>query len=100
VGAAAGTLGKIGAALVSGTFSVVTILILTAFMLGSGTRWYEAFIDLSRPSAATACGGSSSTPRAAISGYVAGALVQASVAAFTALIILTILASPSRRRCR
>ena len=94
VGAAAGTLGKIGAAIVSGTFSVVTILILTAFMLGSGTRWYEAFIDLQPPERRDRLRRVLEHSAGAISGYVAGALVQASVAAFTALIILTILGVP------
>src|SRR5207244_634729 len=43
IGAAAGTLGSIGAGLVSSLFALVTILILTAFLLGSGARWFADF---------------------------------------------------------
>jgi predicted PurR-regulated permease PerM len=94
VGEAAGTLGKIGAGLVSGAFATVTILILTAFLLGSGARWYEAFIAMQPADRRDRLRRVLENSAGAISGYVAGALVQATVAGVTALILLSILGVP------
>jgi predicted PurR-regulated permease PerM len=94
VGEAAGTLGNIGAALVSGAFALVTILILTAFLLGSGARWYEAFIAMQPVDRRERLRRVLERSAGAISGYVAGALVQATVAGITALILLSILGVP------
>jgi predicted PurR-regulated permease PerM len=94
VGEAAGTLGKIGAGLVSGAFATVTILILTAFLLGSGARWYEGFIAMQQPDRRERLRRVLENSASAISGYVAGALVQATVAGVTALILLSILGVP------
>jgi predicted PurR-regulated permease PerM len=94
VGEAAGTLGKIGAALVGGAFATVTILILTAFLLGSGSRWYEAFIRMQPEDRRDRLRRVLEQTAGAISGYVAGALVQATVAGVTALILLSILGVP------
>jgi predicted PurR-regulated permease PerM len=94
VGEAAGTLGSIGAALVSGAFATVTILILTAFLLGSGARWYEGFIAMQPPDRRDRLRRVLENSAGAISGYVAGALLQATVAGVTALIVLSILGVP------
>jgi predicted PurR-regulated permease PerM len=94
VGEAAGTLGKIGAGLVSGAFATVTILILTAFLLGSGSRWYEAFIRMQPADRRDRLRRVLEQTAGAISGYVAGALAQATVAGVTALILLSILGVP------
>jgi predicted PurR-regulated permease PerM len=94
VGQAAGTLGDIGAALVSGTFATITILILTAFLLGSGKRWYEGFIAMHPPERRDRLRRVLERSAGAISGYVAGALVQATVAGVSALILLSILGVP------
>jgi predicted PurR-regulated permease PerM len=94
VGQAAGTLGNIGAAIVSGTFAMLTILILTAFLLGSGARWYEMFIALQPQERRDRLRRVLERSAGAISGYVAGALVQATVAGITALVILSILGVP------
>ena len=94
VGEAASTLGKIGAALVSGAFATVTILILTAFLLGSGARWYEGFIAMQPPDRRERLSRVLENSAGAISGYVAGALAQATVAGVTALILLSILGVP------
>ena len=94
VGAAAGTLGNIGAGLVSSAFALITILILTAFLLSGGRAWYEAFIDMQPDEHRERLRRVLERSAGAVSGYVAGALVQASVAAVTALIVLGILGVP------
>jgi predicted PurR-regulated permease PerM len=94
VGAAAGTLGDIGAGIVSSTFALVTILILTAFLLGSGARWYEGFLAMQPAERRDRLRRVLERSAGAVSGYVAGALLQATVAALTALIVLSILGVP------
>ena len=94
VGAAAGTLGDIGAGIVNSAFQLVMILILTAFLLGSGQRWYQGFIHMQAEHRRERLGRVLERSAGAVSGYVAGALVQATVAAVTALIILSILGVP------
>jgi predicted PurR-regulated permease PerM len=48
LGGAAGTLRDIGFGIVNSLFAALTILVLTAFLLGSGRNWTDAFIA-SRP---------------------------------------------------
>jgi predicted PurR-regulated permease PerM len=93
-GAAASTLASIGGTLVSGIFALVTILILTAFLLGSGARWYEGFIALQPADRRDRLRRVLDDSAGAISGYVAGALLQATVAGVTALVVLEILGVP------
>jgi predicted PurR-regulated permease PerM len=93
-GEAAGTLASIGSTLVSGIFALVTILILTAFLLGSGKDWYDGFIAMQPPDRRDRLRRVLDDSASAISGYVAGALVQATVAGVTALIVLAILGVP------
>ena len=94
IGAAAGTLGSIGAAVVSSLFALITILILTAFLLGSGARWYEGFLSLQPADRRDRLRRILESSARAISGYVAGALVQATIAGATALVVLAILGVP------
>jgi predicted PurR-regulated permease PerM len=94
VGAAAGTLGNIGAGLVSSAFALITILILTAFLLSSGRVWYEAFLGMQQEEHRDRLGRVLERSAGAVSGYVAGALVQATVASATALVVLEILGVP------
>ena len=94
IGAAAGTLGSIGAAVVSSLFALITILILTAFLLGSGERWYEGFLSLQPADRRDRLRRILERSARAISGYVAGALVQATIAGATALVVLAILGVP------
>ena len=94
IGAAAGTLGSIGAAVVSSLFALITILILTAFLLGSGERWYEGFLSLQPADRRDRLRRILESSARAISGYVAGALVQATIAGATALVVLAILGVP------
>src|SRR3954471_821711 len=52
VGDAANVLGDIGLGLVNSIFQLVTILILTAFMLGGGRRWIDAGLRYQSPARA------------------------------------------------
>jgi predicted PurR-regulated permease PerM len=94
LGGAAGVLSDIGLGLVNSLFALITILILSIFMIGSGPRWVDAAIR-SRPRQhqellRRAAGDISN----AVGGYVAGALGQATVAGVTSFVVLTILGVP------
>ena len=94
LGGAAKTLGSIGFGLINSVFALVTILILTAFMLSSGRRWRDAILA-SRPSAQRdRLTRSLDNIGAAVSGYVAGALGVAAIAGVFDYIVLSILGVP------
>ncbi len=92
LGDAAGVLGNVGLGLVNSIFALVTILVLTAFILGSGPRWRAQALQLvddreraERMRAVTdRIGG-------AVGGYVAGALLIAAIAGTLNFIVLTVL---------
>jgi predicted PurR-regulated permease PerM len=94
IGDAAGVLSDIGIGLVSRLFAVINILILSAFMLGGGAGWVEAFARRHPPDRADAIRRLAARTRDAVSAYVAGALAQATVAGVTSFIVLTILGVP------
>ena len=93
-GDAAGVLGSIGSGLVSSIFALVTILILSVFMVGGGPRWRRSFLEQQDPERAEAFSRAGDRIARAVSGYVAGVLVQATIAGVTAWIVLTILGVP------
>ena len=93
-GGAASTLRDVGVGIVNSIFALVTILILTAFMLGGGRRWIEAglrFLPEERAERIDRVLGRSAN---AVGNYVAGALAQASVAGILAYVVLSILGVP------
>jgi predicted PurR-regulated permease PerM len=94
IGDAASVLSDIGIGLVSRLFAVVNILILSAFMLGGGAGWVEAFARRHPPDQAAAIRRLAARTRDAVSAYVAGALAQATIAGVTSFIVLTILGVP------
>jgi predicted PurR-regulated permease PerM len=96
IGTAAGVLGNIGLGLVNSLFTLVTILILSAFMLGSGRRWVERAIERQPPDRAERLRRVADDVASAIGNYVAGALFQALVAGVTAYIVMAILGVPFR----
>ncbi|MGH2744925.1 MAG: AI-2E family transporter, partial [Pseudonocardiaceae bacterium] len=49
LGGAAGTLRDVGFGIVNSAFALITILVLTAFLLGSGRRWVDAGIGMRPP---------------------------------------------------
>src|SRR3954451_9318957 len=96
VGDAATVLGDIGLGLVNSIFTLVTILILAAFMLGSGRRWVDAALRRQPPARAARLRRVSERIAAAVGSYVAGALIQALIAGVTSYIVMTILGIPFR----
>ena len=94
LGGAAGTLRDVGFGLVNSIFALVTILILTAFMLGSGGRWVAHGLRYLPVDNAERLERVLARSSAAIRNYVAGAIAQAAVAAILAYIVLSILGVP------
>jgi predicted PurR-regulated permease PerM len=93
-GDAAGVLRDIGFGLVSSIFAGVTILILSIFMVAAGPRWIEGFVRVQRPEHAERIERTLQRIANAIGNYVGGALLQATIAGFSAFIVLTILGVP------
>ena len=94
IGDAAGVLQDIGVGVVNSIFATVTILILSIFMVSGGPRWAEAFVRAQPPGRAERVERALRDVANAIGNYVAGALVQATVAGVTSFIVLTILGAP------
>jgi predicted PurR-regulated permease PerM len=93
-GDAAKVLRDIGFGLVSSIFAGVTILILSIFMVAAGPRWIEGFIRMQRPEHAERIERTLRRIANAVGNYVGGALLQATIAGFSAFIMLTILSIP------
>jgi predicted PurR-regulated permease PerM len=91
LGDAAGVLGDIGVGLVNSIFAAVTILVLSIFMLSSGRRFLDAWIREYQPQREAWWHNLFGRIANAIGNYVAGALLQATVAGVTSWIMLTIL---------
>jgi predicted PurR-regulated permease PerM len=93
-GDAASVLGDIGSGLVSSIFALVTILILSIFMLASGPRWREAIIATLDEHQAAAFRRAADRVAQAVGNYVGGALLQALIAGVTAWFVLMLLGVP------
>ncbi len=96
LGGAATTLRDVGIAIVNSLFALITILVLTAFMLGSGRRWVDAALALRPPEQRDRLARSADRIAGAVGGYVAGALFIAVIAGIATYIMLTILGVPFR----
>lgn len=96
IGTAASVLGDIGLGIVNSLFALITILILSAFMLGSGRRWIERLLAFQPEDRAVRLRRVADHVAAAVGNYVAGALFQAFVAGITAYIVMLILGVPFR----
>lgn len=94
VGQAAGVLQDIGFGVVNSIFAGITILILSVFMVGAGPRWGKRFIEAQRPENAERIERTLQRVANAVGNYVAGALIQATIAGLTAFVVLTILGVP------
>jgi predicted PurR-regulated permease PerM len=94
VGDAAGTLSGFGLALVNSIFAIVTILILSLFLVGSGRRWVDAAISLRPSNQQARLQRTADRIAQAVGGYVGGALAQAVIAGVTTYIVLLILGVP------
>lgn len=93
-GDAASVLGDIGSGLVNGIFAFVTILILSVFMLGGGPRWRQGLLDSQHPARADAMRRAFDRITRAVGAYVAGVLIQATIAGVTSWLVLTLLGVP------
>jgi predicted PurR-regulated permease PerM len=94
IGSAASVLGNIGLGLVNSLFALLTILVLTAFLLGSGRVWVERLLELRPPEEAERIRVALDHIARTVGGYVGGILAQATVAGVAAWIVLTILGVP------
>jgi predicted PurR-regulated permease PerM len=94
IGDAAGVLQDIGVGVVNSLFAMVTILILSVFMVGGGPRWAEAFVRAQPAGRAERVERLLRDVANAIGNYVGGALVQATIAGVSAFIVLKILGAP------
>jgi predicted PurR-regulated permease PerM len=94
LGGAAGTLRDIGLGIVNSLFALLTILVMTAFLLGSGRQWTDQIIRSRPPEQRERLRRSLDNISSAVSGYVAGALAIAFIAGTATFIVLTILGVP------
>jgi predicted PurR-regulated permease PerM len=96
LGGAAGTLRDVGLGIVNSLFALITILVLTAFLLGSGRSWVDALVASRPPEQRDRLRRSLDNMSQAVAGYVAGALLIAVIAGIATYIVLTILGVPFR----
>ena len=94
LGGAAGTLRDIGFGIVNSLFALITILVMTAFLLGSGRQWTDGFIDSRPAEQRERLRRARNNMASAVGGYVAGALTIAMIAGIATYIVLTILGVP------
>jgi len=94
IGDAASVLGDIGLGVVNSLFALFTILVLAAFLLGSGRFWVQAALQLRPSEHRERLRVALDHMSRAVGSYVGGALAQATVAGVTAYIVLTILGVP------
>ena len=94
LGDAAGVLSDIGVGIVNSLFAGITILVLSAFLIGSGRRWLDLWADRYPPDRARWLKTLYDRIGAAVGNYVAGALLQATVAGVLSWIVLQILGVP------
>jgi predicted PurR-regulated permease PerM len=94
LGGAAKVLRDVGFGIVNSIFTVVTILILTAFLLGSGRLWVQRAIELQPEARRWRVRRAADRMANAVGGYVAGVLLQATIAGILTYIVLAILGVP------
>lgn len=95
LGNAAGTLADIGGGIVSSLFAVVTILVLSMFLVSRGRGWISSLLERRPPREAESIRRALDAMGYAVGGYVGGALAQATVAGLAAFVFLSILGIPS-----
>jgi predicted PurR-regulated permease PerM len=94
IGDAAGILSDIGVGVVNSIFAGVTILILSIFMVGGGARWVETFVRAQPPDRRERVDRALRHIANAVGNYVGGAILQATIAAVLAFVVLEILGAP------
>ncbi|MET0205872.1 MAG: AI-2E family transporter [Thermoleophilaceae bacterium] len=94
LGGAAGTLRDVGFGIVNSLFALITILVLTAFLLASGRDWVDGLIGSRPEEERRRLRRSLDRMAQAVAGYVAGALTIALIAGVLTFIVLSILGVP------
>jgi predicted PurR-regulated permease PerM len=94
LGGAAQVLGGVGVGLINSIFALVTILILSVFLVSSGPRWAGALIRLQPAERAVRFERALHAMAAAVGNYVAGAIVQGLVAGVLAFVVLSLMGMP------
>ena len=94
IGDAANILGDIGLGVVNSLFALFTILIMTAFLLGSGRRWVTRAVEMQSAAHQARLRKALDHMGKAVGAYVGGVIAQATVAAVLAYIVLIILGVP------
>ncbi|MEA2418604.1 MAG: hypothetical protein QOE60_810 [Thermoleophilaceae bacterium] len=95
LGNAPSALASIGAGVVSSIFALVTILVMSMFMVSRGRAWREAALAYRPPHQAERIRRATDRIAAAVASYVGGALAQAAIAGVAAFLMLVILGVPS-----
>jgi predicted PurR-regulated permease PerM len=91
---AAIVLRDVGFGLINSLFALITILILTAFILGGGRRWLHYALRFVPEDRSERLERVFERVGRAVGNYVAGALAQATIAGVTAYVVLMILGVP------
>jgi predicted PurR-regulated permease PerM len=94
LGDAAGVLSGIGLGIVNSIFTAVTIIVLSVFLMSAGPRWLERWAARYPPERADWWRRLFARIGNAVGNYVAGALLQATVAGVTSWLVLMILGVP------
>ena len=96
LGGAAGTLRDVGLGIVNSLFALITILVLTAFLLANGRAWTDRALEMRPREQRERLRRSLDRMGAAVGGYVAGAMTIALIAGVATYIVLLILGVPFR----
>lgn len=94
LGDAAGVLKDIGLGMANSIFALTTILILAAFMLGSGDKWATKLIDRQPAAQRPAFRRAAHRIATSVSNYVGGVLLIATIAGLSSFVVLLILGVP------
>jgi predicted PurR-regulated permease PerM len=94
IGDAAGVLGGLGLGIVNSVFALVTILIMSVFLVSSGPRWVQGLLRLQPADRSARMSHVLYRMGDAVGNYVAGALLQAIVAGILTFLVLTLLGMP------
>jgi predicted PurR-regulated permease PerM len=94
LGGAAGTLRDVGLGIVNSAFALITILVMTAFLLGSGRTWVDRAIAMRPADQRERLRRSLDHMAQAVGGYVAGAMTIALIAGIATYVVLSILGVP------
>jgi len=96
LGGAANTLRDVGLGIVNSLFALITILVLTAFLLANGRTWTDRIIATRPPEQRERLRRSLDRMASAVGGYVAGALLIALIAGVATYVVLLVLGVPFR----